>query len=250
MTKLLDANFFRLKRSICFWIILFLMFFHGIYIYINYNGLHPFQCGNCSNELGSVLFHFLIGSFFVLPIFTTIFMKPLYGDGIIKNMVIIGHKRENIYMANLITTIIVNLLFCFSFALGTILTGLVLVNNITVPLDKLIFLFFDAVILSVSYASLFNFISLSFDKNAACVSFIVVIWSFIISSNIFSRYRNILDSRLHNIYEFILSIIPIGQGLLINDYAGNYKLLWLYSLVFIVIINYLGLFIIKKKKFN
>ncbi len=251
MIKILSANMYRLKKSKCFWIILGISFLLGGYIYINYNGLHPERCVNCDNQLGSVLFQFLSNGWFILPIFTNIFMIPLYSNGIIKNMVIIGHKRSNIYIANLITINIVNLLFSCSFILGTLLVGTILVPDITTPLNKLLFLIFDSILLSISYASLFNFIGMIFDKIASVsVSFTTVIWGLITCSNIMGKYSGCTNTFLRNIYEFILCSIPIGQSYLINDAADNYKVLWIYSLVFIIIINYLGLFIIKKKKLN
>lgn len=250
MTKLLHANFYRLRKSKCFWILLVIMFLLGIYFYINYNGFHPERCVNCSNPLGSVLFCFLGSTWITLPIFTSFFMKPLYGNGIIKNMVIIGHKRKDIYLANLITIVIVNLLFSLIFVLGTILTGVLLVPDIDISLNKLLFLIFDAVLLSISYASLFNFIGMSFGGASTSMAFIVTVWGMIISSSVMGKYMAGVNVRLNNFYEFVLSAIPIGQGLLILDLTDSYKFLWIYSLVFIMVINYLGLFIINRKELN
>lgn len=251
MNKILSANFYRLKKSKCFWLILGVAFLLGIYTYINFNSFHPERCVNCSNELGSVLFQFLSFGWFILPIFTTIFMFPLYSNGVFKNMIVIGHKRSHIYLANLITINIANLLFSCSFILGTILTGVILVPDIIIPLNKLMFLIFDSLLLSISYASLFNFLAMAFDKiSSILASFIIVIWSLITCGNIMGKYKTCASIYLHNIYEFILSSIPYGQGLLISDLTNNYHFLWLYSLIFILIINYLGLVIVNKKKLN
>ncbi len=251
MTKLIHANFYRLKKSKCFWFLLVLMFLSGIYIYLNFNGFHPERCVNCSNELGSVLFQFGVASYIILPIFTTIFMSPLYGNGIIKNMIIVGHKRTDIYLSNLFTIIIVNLIFALFFLLGTILTSLIFISDITIPINKLIFLIIDLFFLIISYASLFNFIALSFNKiSNITVSFITVIWGIITCSNIIGKYETCTSNNLCNIYEFILKVLPIGQGFLISNLTDNYKFLSIYSLIFIFIINYLGIFIINKKQIN
>ena len=104
--------------------------------------------------------------------------------------------------------------------------------------------------LSISYASLFNFIGMLFDKiSSISISFITVIWGLITCSNIMGKFMT-CDNKMKNIYEFILSSIPIGQGFLINNLTDNYNFLWVYSLIFIMIINYLGLVFINKKKLN
>ena len=178
-------------------------------------------------------------------------MMPLYGNGILKNMIIIGHKRNHIYLANLITINFVNLLFSCSFILGTVLISIFLVPDITIPINKLLFLIVDSIFLNMSYASLFNFIAMSFDKiSSISASFITVIWGFITCSNIIGKYMACENRKLHSIYEFVLSSIPIGQGFLIINLTDNYQFLWFYSLLFIIIINFLGLTVINKKNLN
>lgn len=252
MIKLMYANLYRLKKNICFYILLVIAFMLGIYFYINYNGLSPNGCVNCVNQLGNVLFLFLQMGWILLPIFTNNFMRPLYNNGIIKNMIIMGHKRKNIYFANLFTTIIESVILSFMFILGTVLTSLYFISDITIPNEELLFLIFDSILLSISYASLFTFISMSFTKVASTsLSFMIVIWGIIIPSNIFSNYNmpNI-SSKLHQVYEIILSFLPSGQMLLITNLAGVYKYLWLYSIIFIIITTYLGIMIINKKELN
>ena len=104
MIKLLKSNFYRLKKSMSFWVLLIIMGFWGMFIYNNYN---PIDCGNCDyNRIGEVLFVFPGFVFILLPIFTSLFLGTEYSDGGIKNKVIKGHTRTNIYLSNLLTSII------------------------------------------------------------------------------------------------------------------------------------------------
>ena len=250
MTNLMNANWYRLKKSKCFWILLSIMFLLGIYFYINYNGFHPERCVNCTNELGSVLFLFLESTWIILPIFTTMFLAPFHQNGIIKNMIVIGHKRSHIYLTNIVTNTLVSILFSLAVILGSLLMGFIMVPEITIPVETLSFYIIDSLFLSISYASLFTFIGMLFDKiSSISISFIVVIWGMIICSNLIMRYTSDISSSLHLLYEIILSCIPVGQSFLINHFVGNAQVLWFYSLVFIGIINYLGIFYINRKSF-
>lgn len=56
MIKLLNANFYRLKKSITFWVLLLIMGLMAMFLYINYNGVNPSSCAGCTNELGNVFF--------------------------------------------------------------------------------------------------------------------------------------------------------------------------------------------------
>ncbi len=250
MTNLMYANWYRLKKSKCFWILLSIMFLLGIYFYINYNGFHPERCVNCTNELGSVLFLFLESTWIILPIFTTTFLAPFHQNGIIKNMIVIGHKRSHIYLVNLVTNTVVSILFSLAFVIGAVLIGFIMVPEITIPIDTLSFYIIDSIFLSISYASLFTFIGMLFDKiSSISISFIVVIWGMIVCSNLIMKYTSDISSSFHLLYEVVLSSIPIGQSFLINNFVGNYQVLWLNSLAFIGIINYLGILYMNRKSF-
>ena len=253
MTNLMNANLYRLKKSKCFWILLIIMFLLGIYFYINYNGFHPERCVNCTNELGSVLFLFLESTWMILPIFTTTFLAPVHQNGIIKNMIVIGHKRSHIYLVNLITNIFVSILFSLAFVLGAVLMGIIMVSEITIPMETLSFYIIDSIFLSISYASLYTFVGMLFDKiSSISISFIVVIWGMIVCSNLIMKlqYMSDISHSSHLLYEMILSSIPVGQSFLINNFVGNAKVLWLYSLVFIGMINYLGILYMNKKEWK
>ena len=81
MNKLLNANFFKLKKDMLFWIFLFtsviLAFF---FVYRNYSNQTPlYQAIN--------YFIILIGMF--LAIFVSIFVGKEYSSGIIRNKIIV-----------------------------------------------------------------------------------------------------------------------------------------------------------------
>ena len=121
MFKLISANLYRLRRSKTFYILGWLIFLIGIYSYINTNGFRPLACVNCPNQLGSVIFMHNYVGFLFLPIFLGFFFNAFYRHGTVKNQIITGHSRPNIYLANLLTSILVNIIFSFFYLSGVLL---------------------------------------------------------------------------------------------------------------------------------
>jgi len=264
MIKLLNANFYRLKKSMCFWILMIVMAFLGIYIYDNYNSLN---CVGCDyNRLGEVIFVFAGFICILLPIFITLFIGTEYSDGGIRNKIIKGHTRTNIYLANLLTCIIVSIIYSIIYIIFSSIMGLIWGNHIAIPQDIFLVLILDVIMLNIFTSSLFTFITMSLSNktSASIISFATVVWSLMISSNLSSKISQ-STGIFKTIYQFFLNIIPYGQAYQIMDCANamhegasiniidptnQYQTLWLFSLCFIIIINFYGIMIINKKQLN
>ena len=251
MIKLLNANFYRLKKSITFWVLLLIMGLMAMFLYINYNGVNPSSCAGCTNELGNVFFGYNSFNWLILPIFISIFIGFEYSDGTIKNKIINGHKRSDIYLSNLLTSILVSIAYSVVYIIFVIIIGLILENDITISINKFIFLLFDSFLLNIVISSLFTFIcmSISSKSNSGILSLIVVIWTIIITSNVMAKISN-ATGIIKNIYTFIVNILPYGQATQILNLNDNYNILWLYSIFLIFIINLCGIILIKKKELN
>ena len=229
MIKLLNANFFRLKKSITFWTLLLFMCLMGILFYINYNGINPSTCESCTNELGIVFFGYVPLNWLILPIFISIFFGAEYSDGTLKNKIINGHKRSNIYISNFLTSTLISLIYSTAYIMFVIIIGLILEDDITISVGKFIFLLFDSFLLDLAMSSLFTFIcmSLSSKSTSGIISLIVVIWSIIITSNIIGKISN-ATGIIKNIYYVIINIIPYGQAIQILNLNDGYKTLWIF----------------------
>lgn len=257
MIKLLNANLYRLKRNVCFWILLIVMGFLGVYIYNNY---HSINCVDCDfNRLGEVFFVFTGFICILLPIFISLFIGTEYSDGGIKNKIIKGHTRKNIYLSNLLTCIFVSFIYSIIFIIFVNIMGLIWGNDIAIPLDSFLILLLDSLMLNVFTSSLFTFITMSLSNktSSSIISFAVVIWSVIISSNL-SYKISLATGIFKKIYQVLFNIIPYGQAYQIMevsyglgvDPTNQYKTLWIFSLCLVVIINFYGIMIINKKELN
>lgn len=135
MNKLISANFARLFKSGVF--ILYMIFSGGLsafmiimrYIQYHqdmdyYNYLDPEY-----HTMDGIAFIGLLYILFAVPVFVGNFICTEYSDGTIRNKLIVGHKRSNIYLANLVvctagTLMGVALHLLINFTLGIALCGL------------------------------------------------------------------------------------------------------------------------------
>lgn len=263
MIKLLNSNFYRLKKSMSFWVMLIIMGFLGMFIYNNYN---PIDCGNCDyNRIGEVFFVFPGFVFILLPIFTSLFLGTEYSDGGIKNKVIKGHTRTNIYLSNLLTSIIVTFIYSIIFIIFANIMGLIWGNHIAISPSAFIIILLNSIMLNIFTASLFTFISMSISNKTSqsIIAFATIVWSVMISSDLLAKVHRNLEP-LKSIYQFFVNLIPYGQATQIIDLCNvqdgkilelidltkSDQTLWIYSLCLIIIINFYGIMIINKKELN
>ena len=61
-------------------------------------------------------------------IFCSLFLGVEYGDGTMRNKIIAGHKRTDIYLSNLITNLSASLLMCLSYILSNVVLGIPLLG--------------------------------------------------------------------------------------------------------------------------
>ena len=110
MNCLLDANIKRLWKNKCFWLCMGVMF---IYIF-----QYMWKC--CHYVLEDMLmeklefeyyyFQFALAIGLFSAVFAMIFLSREYSDGTVRNKIIAGHKKRNIYLSHLATIYLASLL--------------------------------------------------------------------------------------------------------------------------------------------
>lgn len=104
MYKLLKANFFKLRKSIVFWLFIFLS--AGIAVISHFfKFTHSF-----ATYLDTAVTEYVIILGIFIAFFVSLFVGREYSDGIIRNKIVNGHTRKNIYFSNLIICIIAGIL--------------------------------------------------------------------------------------------------------------------------------------------
>lgn len=102
MRKLLRANFTRLIKNKLFWILMALEFVMGAGLPV----LHYLDNQNANGEwtLDACIFSYAMFVPILLSALAALFIGSEYSDGTMRNKLIVGHRRSNIYMADLIVS--------------------------------------------------------------------------------------------------------------------------------------------------
>ena len=270
MSLLLDANFKRLKKSKSLYILIFISMLIAIFKIM-------FELSETYTDyvvkLEDIIFFYPLYIGFIIAIFTSLFLGVEYTDGVIKNKIMVGHKRVNIYLANLITISFGSLIFYLSYVIISLIIGIPLFGSITISSSKLIVSLISILVILLAYSSIFTFIQmLTYNKIVSTIvnlSLIVIFFlvSFICNWNLINiqdENPNYIDSN-GNIYynderayinnpkwKFYRTLNDINlysqaNEILNGDDKTNYGKLSIYATGITVITTTLGLLIFNKK---
>ena len=165
MSKLLSANFLRLRHSRLFWAGMILMFVFGLLPVLSLYNMHVRY--GYDTVLDSTLFSYAILIGLVTAIFTSLFVGTDYSDGTIRNKLIVGHTRIAIYLANLVTMGAAALLFCLSCLTSTLAFGLPLLGAPVAGLQTLCPLLFGSLLLALAFAAIYTMVGMVCSNKAA-----------------------------------------------------------------------------------
>ena len=173
MTKLLNANFMRLKKSKIFYAaVLFMVGLALMLIYSNYKAAGE----GYEVSLESTLFAFSSFMGIVMACFVSLFIGTEYSDGTIRNKIIIGHSRFEIYMANLITCIIGSMILTLIYIVIYVCGSFPVTGWFDCEMKMIMGSLGCAWLLCIVFAAIFSFIAM-LNQNKAAVAVISLIVS-------------------------------------------------------------------------
>ncbi len=244
MSKLLSANFVRLKKNKLFWAeIIVMLLFALFFIFTEYIRGVNLQTETSIDR--TLLTYTLIASV-MAAVFGSIFLGTEYGDGTIRNKMIIGHSRINIYLANLITNIFVSFIMCLLYISVVICIGIPLVGDVAMDKVVLLKMILGTFATMIAFCTIFTTISMICQNKAASVVMctVILISLFVLSINIFAKlavepYTNYfgaevtangetvinysdvksvpnpdyLTGTVREVYEFFNDFLPTGQAI-------------------------------------
>ena len=176
-----------------------------------------------------------------MSLFTSLFVGTEYSDGVIRNKIIAGHKRRNIYAINFITSVVVGVIVEVIYLLIIASIGIPMFGGIQIPISEFLFILLDIFMMIVFYAAIFTFISLICSNitisTVLCLLLLLVM---------------LVIAALQTPGDALLNILPTGQGMQVSllDYReeANISLLWVYSLGITLIINGIGIYLFNQKE--
>lgn len=272
MSNLLSANFLRLKKNKCFWGCIVIMAAAAIY-YPVMNYLEMKNSGYINN-LDSGFFSCAVFVSILLSVFCSLFVGTEYSDGTIRNKIIVGHKRTDIYLADLLINMIAGSIMCTVFFVIYLCVGIPLLGFFETNI-KIILLFTVAVIvLSFAFCAIFTMVAMS-NSSKAIIAVICILSTCLLllaGTYITSRlqepeyYNNYvltengtelgehvknpayLEGTKRKIYEFVNDFLPGGQVIQCTSMqAKNPQMFPVYSIIIFVLTTSAGIIIFRRK---
>lgn len=176
MNKLLSANFMRLKKSATFWLCaISTLVISAFMIWYGAAGAEAAAERGVIKTLDDYYFQLVpyIGA--VVAVFISLFLGTEYSDGTIRNKLVVGHTRINIYLANFLTCLLGGFIITALWFIGS-LPGIYLIGNFEMGFSGAIAYFFAAIGVTAAFTAIFVLISTLSRNKAITVVIVLVLW--------------------------------------------------------------------------
>lgn len=194
MSRLLSANFSRLKKSKIFWLSVIAMTGFGIFLpmsgYMDKIRWQEHLDYHYTNPLDSVLFGYSLAIGVLCAIFISLFLGTEYSDGTIRNKLIVGRTRASIYFSNLITNIAAAMFMCLCFLVSVCAVGIPLCDKMEMEISLALKIIAASFVMVIAFCSICTMLSMIIQSKAimAIISitsiFVLMFASVIISESL------------------------------------------------------------------
>lgn len=237
MTRILSANFFRLRHSKVFWLANALTLF-GTAAVVLYAAI-----SNASDyALDNIYFAGEPAVEFIAVAVTVLFVGTDYSDGTIRNKVAVGRVRAEIYAANTIAGIVIGVSLNASYLLGG-LAGIPVLGAWKMPLSEVFSYMAVSMLYTVALSAIAALIGMLCSRKASAV--VIAIFSTVLMAFAASRLYIVLcqpetqrgaaivngefvlgeieqnpryvGGALRTVYEIALHTIPMGQSVMLSN---------------------------------
>lgn len=177
MTSLLCAMLFRLRRSKSFWC---LMAFEGmiglVFPLLNYRNNQRYLQ---EIPLDSNSFAFVTVMVVLSAALVSLFLGTEHSDGAIRNKIIVGNRRHQIYLANLSAVYLGSLLLCACFLVPYLAVGILLLGFYQADISVILLNLLTAAVLMLAVTSIYTALTM-LNQNKAIVVAVCILLSFAI----------------------------------------------------------------------
>ncbi len=273
MNKLLRSNFSRLWKNKLFWLCMGAMLVYSIVYMLNGCRQAVMDMTEYEYGLEQYYFHFALSIGFFCTLFGSMFFGTEYSDGTIRNKMIVGHTRTDIYMSSLVTTFIATLLMMSAWLVGALI-GVPALGFWKMGVLHLLEYLLIAVMLVLAFSAICTVVNiLSSNKAVTVVISILLFLGFLIfASMVYSRLSEpemasgvvltangfemakptpnpqYVTGLTRKIYDFLVDFLPTGQGLRLWQLEIRNPIRMLVSSAFITVLTTAGgIFAFKRK---
>ena len=276
MSRLLSADFAKLKKNKFFWLCMAGMAVFALFMKImDYVSMREYSDSVPSFESLLLIYTLVIG--FLMAAFISLFVGTEYSDGTIRNKLIIGHTRVSIYLSNLITCFAAGVMMCLAYLIPALAVSVLLCRSDTTDFRMLLLMILYSFVLTLAFTSLYTLAGMICQNKAlTAVITILVICFFSVASIYISAKLNepetypeisafaddgtVTSARQipnpgyvrgtqREVYQFLNDFLPTGQSVILmrGDTEASTPLLPLYSAGIAVAASGIGIFIFRKK---
>ncbi len=261
MSKLLSANFLRLRKNHLFWGTLALSFGFGVFMcvirfreHLNYH----FEV-----SLNSVFFGFAMVAGVVMAAFIPLFFGTEYSDGAIRNKLIVGHSRVCVYFANLITSFGAAAAFFAAYLLACTVAGIPLIGGLDLPVPATAAALGGSLLMTAAFCAIFTFVTMNCSKKSTSVVICLLgVFALLIAAvylngrldapEFIQGYEMSIDGQVVNakpepnpayltgmkreVYQLLYDLMPTGQGIQYSNvnFTDPVRLMGLSSALFVL----------------
>lgn len=264
MLKLVSANRIRLQNSKLFWMGLLVVIGYSVFLLCMNYMEKVSHIGNSIVQIDYYLLSPLAIISFFCPIFSSIFIGTEYSDGTMRNRLVVGHTRENIYLANFITVCLVNIFIALISSVISAILGIGMFGwHMTDPMMFLLH-YISGIMMLIAFSGLFTMVAMVIHNKtiSTVTSILIFLMGYMIAGVIrrlvFSFYNGESISDVFSFLssdmvsqpalEFLYDFIPMGQCLQItsNTVFHPFRLPG-YSVAFAIITVICGVLLFGKK---
>ena len=276
MSRLLCADFAKLKKNRFFWLCIIGMVGFGLFMKImEYITMQ--QYADEAPPLDSMLSVYSMVIGFLTAAFVSLFVGTEYSDGTIRNKIIIGHSRAAIYFSNLITCSAAGFFMCLAYLLPALAAGIPLCGIKTADFRYLAGMILCSFIMTLAFTSLCTLVGMLCQNKAmtAVITILSVCLLFAASVYISAKLNepetypeisafaddgSVIDARdvpnpgyvrgtQRQIYEFLDEFLPTGQSVILTrgGKGASFLLMSAYSAGITAVAAGIGIFIYRKR---
>ncbi len=276
MSRLLSADFAKLKKNKFFWLCMAGMAVFALFMKImDYVSMREYSGSVPSFESLLLIYALVIG--FLMAAFVSLFVGTEYSDGTIRNKLIIGHTRVSIYLSNLITCFAAGVMMCLAYLIPALAVSALLCRSDSTDFRMLLLMILYSFVLTLAFTSLYTLAGMICQNKAlTAVITILVICFFSVASIYISAKLNepetypeisaLADGRTvtsarqvpnpgyvrgtqREVYQFLNDFLPTGQSVILTrgDTEASTPLLPVYSACIAVAASGIGIFIFRKQ---
>ena len=271
MSRLIHTEFWRLRKNLLYF--LCFLFLVGYAVLVHVSEYQNMRSYGYQSSLESCFFASLPVVGFVFAVFVSLFVGTQYADGAIRNRLIIGLGRRDIYLSSFfVNAVAVCALTVATYLVGFLL-GVPLFGEPQIPWSNLFLSMASGLFMSVSFASIFHMIAMvnSNKTNSAvfCILLSFLLFFFcmffyqglmqpkMIDQMVMQNGENILETVKNpayltgfkrTLYQTILDILPPGQAIQVCEtgIAHIWRMIG-YSALTTVITTGVGMALFQKK---